>query len=447
MDCASRGVDRKAERPAIAGGFVLIPVASLMAAWRACRARPLGIGDFRAWLAAREMRARRCVLGDAREPAYTVAELAALLGITPRRARASLRRLEAAGLVLWSGSAIRFPEPADTAADELVDTIGRGRGSLAIPRRMLRHLAAGARPALIATALGILLRCLTRRRDGFDGRGRLKCSWVAAAFGVEPRRVQQARAELVGLGWIAPEDSRQWAWNRWGRAYRIDLGWGPPRPGDGPPLAPPPAGHGPRPAPPESDPDPLRGHKNQEPASGRPAGVQSHETGTEQAIAEAGPPPPRLDDVRAEDLKDTGRLLELHGQAVARGLVGPSEADRLRFVSAAEHALAVGRANPPGLFFFLVRGRCWRYLSGDDEDRANARLKARIRPPTPAHRVPRSGGRGPAGPWAGGGPSDGEVVRAVRQAAIRAGIFRDPWPEFSRLNPGWTRERWDRAVG
>ena len=50
-------------KSAIAGGFVLVPVAGLMAAWRACRGGPLGIGDFRAWLAAREIRARRCRLG------------------------------------------------------------------------------------------------------------------------------------------------------------------------------------------------------------------------------------------------------------------------------------------------------------------------------------------------------------------------------------------------
>ena len=65
--------------------------------------------------------------------------------------------------------------------------------------------------------------------------------------------------------------------------------------------------------------------------------------------AGGGPlPAPTLNDVRVEDLKDTGRLLRLHAQAVARGLVGSSEADRLRFVGAAEHALALGTGNPCG---------------------------------------------------------------------------------------------------
>src|SRR3954469_15117506 len=114
MVCAS--MDNRAEKTArssIAGGFVLIDVGSLMATWRACRARPLGIGDFRAWLAAHEMVARRCTLHDGRAPAYAVAELAGLLGITRKRASAALRRLQAAGLIDWSESAIDFPGPAD----------------------------------------------------------------------------------------------------------------------------------------------------------------------------------------------------------------------------------------------------------------------------------------------------------------------------------------------
>ena len=49
-----------------------------------------------------------------------------------------------------------------------------------------------------------------------------------------------------------------------------------------------------------------------------------------------------------EDLKDTGRLMDLLGQAVARGLVSTSEADRLRFVASAEHALGIGQGEPGG---------------------------------------------------------------------------------------------------
>jgi len=75
------------------------------------------------------------------------------------------------------------------------------------------------------------------------------------------------------------------------------------------------------------------------PAGGRPTPTGSEGDG---ASGPSASPPPRLAEVRPEDLVDAGRLLELHWQAAAKGLVGTSEADRLKFVAAAEHARAVG---------------------------------------------------------------------------------------------------------
>jgi hypothetical protein len=42
--------------------------------------------------------------------------------------------------------------------------------------------------------------------------------------------------------------------------------------------------------------------------------------------------------------------------------------------------------------------------------------------------------------------ADALVVREVRAAVIRAGIFRDPFAAFQARNPGWSRERWDAAL-
>jgi hypothetical protein len=122
--------------------------------------------------------------------------------------------------------------------------------------------------------------------------------------------------------------------------------------------------------------------------------------------------------------------------------VGSSEADRLRFVGAAEHAMAVGKGNPPGLFMYLVRGRLWRYLMEEDEDRANARIKRELRGDSPS----RSGG-GLIGARVGSVLSeDARLVGEVRAAMIRAGVFRDTFPAFQRMNPDWTRERWEAAM-
>ena len=92
----------------IAGGFVLVPVRQVMASWRACRRSPLGVADFRTWLACQEMLARRCVLDHGRAPAYGFAELSRLTGVSTRRARASVNRLVRAGLLV---------HPSDPEAD------------------------------------------------------------------------------------------------------------------------------------------------------------------------------------------------------------------------------------------------------------------------------------------------------------------------------------------
>jgi hypothetical protein len=542
---------------AIGGGFVSIPVGHLLPAWFACQGIEIGIGEFRAWLACHEMVKRRGFAPEGTQPTYGFAELATLLGVTQPRARLLVHALVTAGLLTWSESAITFPDPPPLPDDlfgPFADTIGRGKGSIAVPRPLLRFLVKGACTARIAVSLAALFRCLSCRGGLPDGWGRLKSSWIARAFRVGQRQVVAARNELVELGWLIPEgDNRQHAMNRWGRAYRIDLRWMPPTP----PIArsaPPPPLQTARSAPPLLHHNPLREEiKNQNPASGGPAGVWLKDSGTQRpgsapvvvivtppgpavsiTFASAGPgrapipasptrssvpvplpnpgrpataptilsavvaapvaspvvprppgpgpapailPRPRLDDVGLEDLKDNGRLFELLGQAIERKLIGSSEADRLRFVGAAEHALAIGKGNPPGLFIRLVRSRLWRYLTQEDEDRAQARIKAFLRGPEPAslgsrplgspfratisEEAARIGGlAGGVGIGEGGGPgsrpaggmgrgpaSDAEIVKAVRAAMIRAGIFRDPFPEFVKKYPEWDQERWDRAMG
>jgi hypothetical protein len=142
-----------------------------------------------------------------------------------------------------------------------------------------------------------------------------------------------------------------------------------------------------------------------------------------------------------EDLKDTARVLDLLGQAVTRGLVSPSEADRLRFVGAAEHALAIGQGNPAGLFVFLVHGKLWRYLTQEDEERANRRIKAFLRGPEPA--MVGSTFRRPTGPSLS---EDARALREFQRAFAAAGYRIDPFPQVRRHDPSWTRERWDAAL-
>jgi hypothetical protein len=327
-------------------------------------------------------------------------------------------------------------------------------------------LAGGARPALIATILGHLLRCLYYRDGRCQGRGRCKASWIAATFGVAPRRVKQARGELIALGWLIPLDADQWALNRWGAHLRINLAWEwpagvasslcpatpaaslpeaslPVEVGPGPELAPPPANPGPELAPPYPDRQPLQELKHQEPTSGGPTGVCIHGSSQEKTSPESPPGPPTLRHVVKEDLQDMGRLIELHHQAIAEGLVTPSERDRLRFVAAAEHARVIGTQNPCGLFVHLVRGRLYHFLTQDDEDAANVRIKRHL------YGAPREGGGGEPRPVFADRPKlseDAVLVQAVQAALARVGYRGDPFCALRSQKPEWTRERWDRAV-
>ena len=159
------------------------------------------------------MRARRC-----RRPAplprrFGLGELQGLTGLSPKRLKASLRRLEAARLLAWSESAIAFPASAEgvplSDRDGFQRFLGRipnHRRLVPVPRRILRLLAGGCRPALIATILGHLFRCLYLKGGQCLPVGRVKASWIADTFGVGLRRVKQARQELIAMGWLIPLD-------------------------------------------------------------------------------------------------------------------------------------------------------------------------------------------------------------------------------------------------
>jgi hypothetical protein len=469
------------------GGYHLISAVQLALAWWAYREGLIRPAELRVWFAAAELRARRCRRPPPLPCRFATDELRRLTGLSARRLSAARRRLEAAGLLHWSDAAVVFPDSPD--AVRVSDREGfrhflgqipnQGR-RVPVPRRILRLLAGGARPALIAAVLGHLFRCLYLKSGRCLARGRVKASWIAEAFGVGLRRVKEARQELVALGWLIPLDARQWALNRWGAHVRINLAWAR-RDGIAPGgagLAPPPPASGAEPAPPVSDKEPLQGNKNQEPAAGGPAGFST--TRPAEKTAEPAPPPrdvapmprpaatakaaprsavepchggahrpgglpprkPALRHLVPEDLVDTDRLLALHGQAVEAGLAAASEWGRLRFVAAAEHARVVGTRNPCGLFMRLVLGGLWHFATADDETAASLRLRRHLHGGPPERRAEPAAALPPGQERS----ADARLVREVRAALSRAGYRGDAFPHLRRQRPDFTRERWDRAV-
>lgn len=481
---APRKATARAEKKP-SGGFVLVSVMKLAMVWWAFRAKLLRASDLRVYFACHAAIAARCRQPAGREPRFTLAELVRLTGAGEKSVRSSLRRLEAAGLLAWSESSIRFASSPDSLPlDDLsgfwamFERLPNRKRLVPVPRRVLRFLAAGASANLIATVLGHLIRCLYYWPDeGCRSHGSCKSSWIASVFGISLRGAKSARKELLALGFLIRKESPQWRLNRLGLEVEINLDWpGVEKPasakleprerraapaGDVPPatsrpeVAPPPAPGCTAFAPPESDKELSYGEsKNQKPASGGPPSAEK-QSGDCISNKEAGrgEAPPSLRNVVPADLRDTGRLLELHREAVASGLISGSERDRLLFVGAAEHARTIGKENPCGLFVHLVRGKLWHFLTGDDEDQANARLKAFLfgKPRESELRgfcSPFSGAEQPAArrPAAATLSADARLVQAVRSAAAQARYRGDAFYLLRRERPEWTRERWDAAV-
>lgn len=440
---------RKVRKPD--GGFALISVTKLAMTWWAYRSGLIRAADLRIALACHVAVASRCRMKPGESPSFTHAELARTCGVGERSVRASLARLKRSGLISWSESAIVFADSPDAlASDDLTDffamleRIPNRKRLVPVPRRMLRFLADGASTTLIATVLGLLLRCLYYWPDeGCRSHGSCKASWIAETFGVSLRGVKASRKELLALGWLIRKDAPQWRMNRGGLSVEINLAWAAPPRAVVSEFAPPPAPSCTASAPPESDKELSFGEfKNQKPAVGGPTGFSiSEREGEGKPEAK-----PTLRDVTSKDLRDTGRLLELHAQAVAVGLLGSSERERLLFVAAAEHARSIGTKNPPGLFIQLIRAKLWSFITQDDEDRANARLKTHL------FGKLRSEGTGERREPTRSAPvvpqlsPDARIVQAVRAAAGRAGFRGDPFYLLRRERPEWTRERWDAAA-
>src|SRR5512135_240986 len=459
------------------GGFCFFTITQLMMAWTALREAAIGLKELRVYFALAEMRSRRCgCQDDDPPPEFTPLELRRLIGGAGKERRA-VHKLVAVGLLREvSKTSIVFATKPDElrvepkTLDDTLDLIPNNDRRVPIPRRIVRLIAGGARRTLIATILGHLIRCLFYKQRLCHPKGCVKASWIATVFGVSERRVHQQRRHLVELGWLLPQETSQQTLNGHGLWVTINLAWDrlteakqrlyepvaeaagggegaqePPAPAAEAPaeLSPPPADKPVEIVPPFliENQEPLpRGSKNQEPASGGPTGVYISQSESKKPEAPAARP--TLRDVTPEDLRDPARLLDLHAQAVAAGYVSPSEAGRLNFFAAANHARVIGSHNPPGLFVRIVRSGLWNFLTQDDEDVARVQLRRLLYPEAASVGTPRR-----AAPEASTGLSDdARFVRDVTNQLRQRGIPESSvWRLVNRERPEWTRERWDAA--
>lgn len=362
------------------GGFCFVPAMAFMAAWWAYRRGFLRVGDLRVWLASFEVVARRSGSPTPRRPCYAQQELASLTGMQSAEIQGALRRLESAGLLVWSESAIRFGEGTEALRDHLAadlsdaaENLVNSRRKVPLPRRVLRYLCHVRRPVVWATTVGHALRCLYYRNSHCCPDGRCKASWIAGTFDVNLRNTKEARRALVAQGMLIVDLDHQCAMNRWGARVRFDLTWRDAERATS--LDPPPPGGA------------LRVEK-------------PPPTNRELATRVVNPKPGGRNwalhrcsswCITPDDLQEPVQLQQRFEQLVQLRVCRPGPASRLAFFAAAARAKRVATTNAPGLLATLVRRGLWRFASLEDEDRARSWLSSFDHPETsdgaPARRV------------------------------------------------------------
>lgn len=430
--------------PTIAGGYVLLRSHALLALWQAYADGHIALMDLRSALAAAELIHREKVNRRSRPrplsrdhvstgrgatlPDHASCTDTAVCTMTAascvRKTRASLKRLANAGVPPEQvfgrcGSALPVP------VRNVMDIADR---PVPFPRRLLRFLAKEGTSALIAVTFAHLLRGSFFRAGQVRLGGTCSAAWVASVFAVDERTAKQGRCGLVERGWLIPAASPVWHRQRYGATFTIHAAWKPQDDSgarrmavagahrdsagsaalDSVPSSPPRTDAiAPESPPPRKNKNlPLRGKENQDRDAGirRPA-FGPTVTGVQAPTRVRGEP--SVTNIVDEDLNQPERTEQLFADAQRRGLIGDSQADRLRFFTTVQHARSAA-TRPCAMLAVLARKRCWSFGNHSNEDEARrilreldahppdrseppACVEASVRPACPAaHRSPES---------------------------------------------------------
>lgn len=492
---------------AIEGRFRPIPVKQLALAWWCYRAKHITKRQYRIWWAAQEMLERRRyskkdpdAVGSrggrfqneqpVRKPLYTIDEIKALIGsrdssTADAALSADVKRLGYLGLVKISAHSIHFASCVmDLDIEEqqpfwdFYEGLPNRRRTVPVPRRTIRALAGGFQASVMGVMVGLMVRCLFWHRKGQGGAyrvdGRTKAAWFVDSFLIgNERSVTQARTRLMELGWLAELESPQWMLNRFGKHEQINPdALGPEAKKaeeaaqDKAPEASAPCSDtfrgqgsfsGPNKQNPATSSAPClnksssssRNLKTRKPAPQRSGSTEGSREGKigkfRGRVKEVRSKPPTLRNVTNEDLADNDRLIELHRQAIEKGIPVAGEAGRLDFFALAERARAGGH-NPPKLFAWLLKHRHFDRIATADEEAAAARIRQLHYPENFAEDQRREQG----GDYddhikprtCGGGMALTDDEKFVL-ACIKTGRQHKVDPFRIARTKGWDKEKWD----
>lgn len=437
------------------GGYRLVWLDVLYAAWWAKLEKALSLLEFRAYVACHEVMASRAAIyrkakqkgrgrGEALKcvPRCSFDEIAKLTGASVQATRRAVGKLEQLGFLTWSEERIRFSTTTDELAldterlDQALTEIDEHHRLIPVTRRTLRLLARGCSEsgfssARTAVILAKLTRCAWWRRGLLYGRGNCTLDFVVRVFGACRRAALAAIKWLVNIRWFLPSSSQP-AWHRRRNGQRglVNFCWDPR--GEeaefGTVGAESVSGSAPESrlsttgsAPPKEDqktPSNEGVFKDQETASGR--------TGFSIPTFRKKARKLSLADVRPEHLADPAGLRCLFEEATSQGFTNGSEHHWRNFLALAARALRVA-TNPGGFFIAALRRGTsgtgsvqverW-FVSGEDERGAEKLLvRENHLEETPAH--------GGGGGRHGDSPGLLDRVKAVA-STLGAAFLSDP---------------------
>jgi hypothetical protein len=361
----------------ISGGYALLRSHALLALWQQYRVGHLSLLDMRVALGGAN--AIRCKpshptsnprVSRVDAPSHLNMELTRATRIMVmtdtrdvRRVRSSLRRLAATGLEL----SLLLSKAGGAMPITLVNANDIADRPVPVPRRWLSFFARHGTAATIASGLAMLVRGAFFKAGMVHLGGTCSATWINDTFGIDERTAKSGRARLVQAGLVRLEPSPHWHRQRYGMTFV--------------PMCPSPASE--RTSPPRTASEalgspPLRKNENdslRELRNQNGIAVKHDSFATMQAksarnaLASPFGESPTLSHVRHEDLVDPERRTRLYRDVLTRGLIGPSEAERLQFQVTIRHCLRVG-THPPALFATLARSRCWHFGSQADEEAA-----------------------------------------------------------------------------
>lgn len=328
---------------------MLISVGQLSNVCAARKGRAISFLALRVWLAAHELKAKRCI---AQRKLFTVSELATLIREREGSVKRALSEITSRGLIAWSEREISFPRTISPEGEEIASDFGTSpQRPVPVPRRVLRAIFRHTRPAEVLAALGHLIRCLFLKAGKIYNGGLVRASSLAFILGIAERSVHSARTWLIAAGHLAQETVHQLVMNRFGGKFSFSLVA----------VTATSRSRAQRFAPPSKTKSTYRSTSNNQ-INNKPALAVSGVHGEHSRL-------PTLRNIQPEDLRRPERLEMLYRQAVNAKWIQPCEASIRNFASAALRATRAG-GRVGAIFVGIVKNRLWHYITLEQEDRA-----------------------------------------------------------------------------